>query len=103
MSTTTDGSSSTSRESNRPTIAFSDWLRPLADGPPPVRDLAQDFIMGADEGSNGSYYQTPESFLEMLEGEGACDAAIRTFHEAAHEWSELTGVPLTTEDEDKDQ
>jgi hypothetical protein len=82
-------------------IGFSDWLRTVADGPPPVRDLAQDFIMGAEEGSNGSYYETPESFRVMLEGEGACDAAIRTFEEAAQEWSRLTGIPLVTEDENE--
>lgn len=83
------------------TIGFSDWLRTHADGAPPIRDLAQDFMMGAEEGTNGSYYQTPESFRVMLEKEGACDAAIRTFEEAAQEWSTLTGIPLVIEDEDE--
>lgn len=73
-------------------IPFSDWLRTFADAEPPIRDLAQDFIMGSNDGTNGSFYATPESFREMLESEGASYDALRTFEDAADEWSLLTGI-----------
>jgi hypothetical protein len=101
--TTTDGSSITNQEAHSPFIPFSDWLRTFAKENAPIGDLARDFIIGADEGHNDSHYPTPESFLEMLNGHSACNAAIETFEEAAEWWSELTGVPLATEEEDEDQ
>lgn len=94
---------SSTTPSGEPTIGFSDWLRTFAEENAPIGDLARDFIIGADEGYNDGCYQAPESFREMLNGHNASNAAIETFVEAAEWWSELTGVPLATEEEDEDQ
>lgn len=81
-------SDSTTEENSDSTrhMPFSDWLRTFEDAEPPIRDLARDFILGANDGTNGSFYSTPEAFREMLVSEDAHPDALRTFEEAAIAW-----------------